>query len=153
MKIKFDPINKEIDIDPNKTLLQICIENRIEIKSICKGVPSCAECRVKITEGEHNINPPSRQELNLIGTSYYLDGRRLSCQVRCFGNVTVDLSEQIERAETQTKKVRGFKVQGANAGDSKALQGTMILDEVKSSPIANAVANKPNSNSPKNPKR
>lgn len=130
MKIKFFPINKEVDINPNKSLLQICIENQIEIKSICKGIPSCAECRIKIKEGEHNINPPSKSELNLIGTSYYIDGRRLSCQVHCFGDVVVDLTEQIERSETQHKKVRGFKSQHQH-GESKAVQGTLILDEVE----------------------
>lgn len=128
MKIKFFPTGKEVEINPNKTLLQICIENQIEIKSICKGVPSCAECRIKIKDGDHNVNPPSKTELGLIGSSYYLDGRRLSCQVRCFGDVTIDLTEQIERAETQTKKVRGFK-SNTQVGDSKAVQGTLILDE------------------------
>ena len=63
-----------------------------------------AECRVKIVEGEHNVLPPSKAELNLIGTNYFVDQRRLSCQVRCYGNITVDLTEQIERSEIQNKK-------------------------------------------------
>jgi 2Fe-2S ferredoxin len=128
MKIKFFPTMKEVDVDPNKSLLQICIDHQIEIKSICKGIPSCAECRIKIKDGEHNINPPSKAELSLIGSSYYLDGRRLSCQVHCFGDVTVDLTEQIERSDSQHKKVRGFKVNNPQA-ESKAVQGTLILDE------------------------
>lgn len=130
MKIKFLPTNIELDANPNKSLLQICQENNIEIKSICKGVPSCAECRVKITSGEHNILPPSKAELSLIGTNYFIDQRRLSCQVRCFGDITVDLTEQLERAETQSKKVRGFRLPHQKGViETHAKQGTLVLEE------------------------
>ena len=127
MKIKFLPQNIEVEGNPNKTLLQIATENKLEIRSICKGVPSCAECRVKIKEGEANLLPPSKAELNLIGTSYFIDGRRLSCQVRCFGDVTVDLTEQVERSENQTKKIRGFR--SSKQVESKAVNDTMLLSE------------------------
>lgn len=130
MKIKFLPNNQEIEGDPNKSLLQLCTENHIEIRSICKGVPSCAECRIRIVSGEHNILPPSKAELAVVGSNYFIDQRRLACQVRCFGNVTVDITEQIERSETQTKKVRGFRAQNQRgAVETHAKQGTMILEE------------------------
>lgn len=131
MKIKFLPTGQEIQADPNKSLLQLCTENQIEIKSICKGVPSCAECRVKIVEGEYNVVPPTKVEMSLIGTNYFIDQRRLACQVRCFGDVTVDLTEQIERSEIQNKKVRGFRVPGQKASqvESHAKQGTLVLEE------------------------
>ena len=129
MKVKFQPTGQEVDADPNKTLLQICIENQIPINSICKGVPSCAECRVHIVQGEHNTAPPTPTELSLIGSSYYLDGRRLSCQVRCFGDVTVDIAEQIDRSLNQKKKTRGFQRAGSNVGDTHAVQGTLVLEE------------------------
>ena len=127
MKVKFIPQNIEIEVTPEKTLLQHCNDNRIEVKSICKGVPSCAECRIRITEGEHNVMPPNKAELNLIGNSYFLDGRRLSCQVRCFGDITVDFSEQLERAENSSKKIRGFK--SNKPVESHAVQDTMLLSE------------------------
>lgn len=131
MKIKFLPTGQEIEGDPNKTLLQLCTENQIEIKSICKGVPSCAECRVKIVEGEYNVVPPSKVEMSLIGTNYFIDQRRLACQVRCYGDVTIDLKEQIERSEIQNKKVRGFRAPGQKGShvESQAKQGILVLEE------------------------
>lgn len=131
MKIKFLPQNIEVEGSPNKSLLQIATENKLEIRSICKGVPSCAECRVRITEGERNVLPPTKAELNLIGSSHFIDGRRLSCQVRCYGDVTVDLTEQVERAEHQTKKIRGFRSQ--KQIESQAVNDTFLLD-VKEEP-------------------
>ncbi len=129
MKIKLIPQNIELEGNSNKSLMQICHENGIAIKSICKGVPSCAECRVYIQAGDHNILPPNKAELNLIGTSYFLDGRRLSCQVKCFGDITVDLTEQVDRPDSQNKKVRGFRSQ--NKTETKAVQDTMILNSTK----------------------
>ncbi len=149
MKIKLLPTNQELEVNPNKTLLQICTDNKIEIKSICKGVPSCAECRVNIVQGEHNILPPSKAELALIGTSYFVDQRRLSCQVRCFGDVTIDISEQIERAEFQTKKVRGFRTPGQKGFQTQTLakQGTLVLEETPSPAASEGASEKTNSES------
>ncbi len=127
MKIKFMPQNVEVDLNPNKSVLNIALENGIQIHSICKGVPSCAECRIKIAEGEHNINKPSKAELSLIGNSYYIDGRRLSCQVRCFGPVTIDTSEQISRTDNPAKKIRGHKAE--KQYESKAILDTFLLSD------------------------
>lgn len=149
MKIKFLPQNIEVEATPDKSLLQIATENHLEIRSICKGVPSCAECRVRIAEGEANILPPSKAELSLIGTNYFIDGRRLSCQVRCFGNVTVDLTEQVERAENQTKKIRGFR--SNKQVESKAVNDTMLLNEKIEGSEATSGGSRP-SGGPQGPK-
>lgn len=124
MTIKFLPQNIEVPVTPDKSLLQIALENNVKIKTICNGKPSCSECRVKIVEGMNNVPPPNKEELNLIGTSYYLDGRRLSCQVRCFGSITVDLTEQLNKSET-SKKIKGIKTKDQK--DIHAKQDTLIL--------------------------
>lgn len=139
MKIKFMPMNVECDVDPSKSLLEIAKANGLKIKSICNGVPSCAECRVRITSGDNSVPEPSKAELSLIGTSYFLDGRRLSCQVRCFGPVTVDLTEQLNKVDTQ-KKVRGFKQKDQK--EISAVQDTMILSPVEVQSQAQKAAEK-----------
>lgn len=126
LKIKFLPMGIEAPVDPEKSLLQIAHENDIKIKSICNGTPSCAECRVKIVEGEHSVPKPTPAELNLIGTSYYLDGRRLSCQVHCFGSITVDVTEQLNKVDSQ-KKIKGVRMKDQK--EIRAKQDTMILAE------------------------
>ena len=127
MKIKFLPQDITIETNSEKSLLEIAWANNIAIKSICKGVPSCAECRIKIVEGDNNINPPTRTELNIVGTNYFLDGRRLSCQVYCFGDVTIDMKDQLDRDESSSKKIRGFK--SDKQYESKAVVDTMILND------------------------
>lgn len=97
MKVKFVPINVELEIKPNQSVMKLAHENNVNINSVCNGMPSCAECRVRIVDGEYNVPPPSSKELSLIGTGYFIDQRRLSCQLYCFGDVTIDVSEQLEK--------------------------------------------------------
>lgn len=123
MKVKFLPENVELEIKPNQSVMNLAHENNIHIKSVCKGIPSCAECRVKLVDGEHNVLPPSPAETNLIGTAWFVDGRRLSCQLRCFGDITVDLSEQIEKASEAVKKPRG---RYQKEGESAAVLGNVM---------------------------
>ncbi|MCM2281110.1 MAG: (2Fe-2S)-binding protein [Bdellovibrionaceae bacterium] len=131
MKVKFVPQNIECEILPGQSVLHVAQDNNIHIKSVCRGVPSCAECRVKIIEGEYNVIPPSSQELSLIGTAWFVDRRRLSCQLRCFGDITVDLTEQVER-ESAGKKPRG-KYNKDEMQESRAVLGNLVMsDEEKS---------------------
>lgn len=95
MKVRFVPQNVEFEIKPGESVMHVAQDNGLYIKSVCKGVPSCAECRVRVVEGEHNILPPGSEELALIGTGHFVDRRRLSCQLKCFGDITIDLSEQV----------------------------------------------------------
>src|SRR6476661_3194451 len=97
MKVRFLPQNIECEIKPGQTVLHVAQDNNIYVKSVCRGVPSCAECRVRVVEGDNNVTPPASAELGLIGTGHFIDHRRLSCQLRCFGDITVDLTEQVEK--------------------------------------------------------
>lgn len=106
MKVKFVPQNVEFEIKPGESVMHVAQDHGLYIKSVCKGVPSCAECRVRVVEGEHNVLPPGSEELSLIGTGHFIDRRRLSCQLKCFGDITVDMTEQLEKQATGGKKSR-----------------------------------------------
>lgn len=99
MKVKFMPQDVEFDIKPGEPVLHVAQDHNIYVKSVCKGVPSCAECRVRIIDGEHNVLPPGTEELSLIGSGYFIDRRRLSCQLKCFGDIVVDMTEQIQKEQ------------------------------------------------------
>lgn len=133
MKVKFIPQNVEFEIRPGQSVLHLAHEHDIHIQSVCKGLPSCAECRVKVVEGDHNVVPPNDKELSLIGTAQFVDQSRLSCQLRCFGDITVDLTEQVEKAERVVKRPRGKVNRFGDDEDegqrSRAVMGNLILSE------------------------
>lgn len=97
MKVKFVPQNIECEIKPGQSVMHVAQDNGLYVKSVCKGVPSCAECRVRVVDGEHHVLPPGTEELSLIGTGHFIDNRRLSCQLKCFGDITVDMTEQTQK--------------------------------------------------------
>lgn len=111
MKVKFLPQDTEFEVKSGQSVLEVAQENNIYIKSVCGGIPSCAECRVKIVEGNNNVLPPNFKEKSLIGTTYFVDNSRLSCQIKCMGNITVDISEQVEKENQPTSGGRRARTQ------------------------------------------
>lgn len=149
MKVKFIPQNIELDIEPNQSIMKLAHENGIYIKSVCGGLPSCAECRVKVVEGETNVLPPSQKELNLIGTGYFIDQRRLSCQLKCFGDVVIDLTEQIAKQATDgPRRPQGSKKDESEA--SYAVSGNLIQQDETLKKVAQEVATRPQGSGGKN---
>ena len=127
MKVKFLPMDVEFEIRPGQSVMSLAHEQGIHISSVCNGMPSCAECRVRVAENDHNVMPPSSKELALIGTGYFLDQRRLSCQLTCFGDVVVDLTEQVEKAlESKVNKKFLKKAQKDSPEQSHSVGGVFI---------------------------
>lgn len=127
MKVKFLPQDVEFEIESGQSILNLAHEKGVPIHSTCNGLPSCAECRVKIVEGEHHLLPPSKKELSLIGTGYYIDRRRLACQLVCFGDVTIDIQEHLDRMSSGpvTKKFL-TRVQKDSADQSHSVGDVLI---------------------------
>jgi ferredoxin len=125
MKVKFLPMDVEHEIEFNETVLHLAQRHDLHIQSVCKGLPSCAECRIQIKQGENNVPHPSSKELSLIGTAYYVDQSRLACQLRCFGDVVVDLSEQLEKENRVAKRPQGKAVR-RDGETSHAVKGVFI---------------------------
>ncbi len=128
MKVKFLPSGEEYEIDSNESILHLAQKEGLHIQSVCKGIPSCAECRIQIVEGEHHVLPPNKKEIALIGTAHYVDRSRLSCQLRCFGDVVVDLSEQVAKQERMKEKPND-RMARRDGEESRAVLGG-ILDNV-----------------------
>jgi ferredoxin len=126
MKVKFLPSGREEEIGENESVLELAQRTGITIYSVCNGMPSCAECRVKIVSGEGNVLPPNSKEKDLLGSGYFVDSRRLACQLQCFGDIEIDLTEQIEKAKLrQTKRPQGSVKRDQNE-KSYAVTGNLI---------------------------
>jgi 2Fe-2S ferredoxin len=82
---------------------------------------------VRVIDGDYNVFPPSSKEIALIGTAYFVDQRRLSCQLRCFGDITVDHTEQFEKQNETTKRPRGAQTE-VERQESHARTGNIIFE-------------------------
>ena len=130
MKIKFLPQNLNVEVEQGKSVMEVARENNLSVSSSCNGMCVCAECRIYIVDGEENVLPPSTKEVELIGGGHFVDRRRLSCQLFCFGDLTVDLSEQLEREQEQKeggiKKQFLKKINKSSVEDSSSLGGVLL---------------------------
>lgn len=134
MKVKFVPQNVEFEIKPGESVMHVAQDNGLYVKSVCKGVPSCAECRVRVIEGEHNVLPPGSEELALIGTGHFIDRRRLSCQLKCFGDITVDMTEQLEKQKSfdDGRKQKKTSVQDDRVEEESPIRSGYLEDDTES---------------------
>ena len=130
MKLRFIPDNLETDVDPEKSVLEVSRDLGLSIQSSCNGMCSCGDCRVFVKEGETNLLLPTEKELKLIGQGHYVDQRRLACQLYCFGDVVIDLSEQKEK-ESQSRISQQFlsKVQKRSIEETESKSDIFIEDD------------------------
>ena len=131
MKVKFLPQNISLDIKPGESVMKLARENKLSISSSCNGMCSCAECRVHIVEGESHLLPPSNKEVELIGGGYFIDNRRLSCQLFCFGDVTIDLSEQVEREKQKGIANKQFLKKISKENEESSSIGGIFVEQEK----------------------
>ncbi len=130
MKIKFLPQKITIDANSSKSIMEWAKESKLPVSSSCNGMSSCAECRVYIVEGEEYVLPPSAKEVKLIGEGHFIDNRRLSCQLFCFGDVTIDLSEQVEKDQLGGVK-KQFLKQFSKIGKESSSVGGILVEQDK----------------------
>ena len=129
MKIKFLPQNVSAEVESGKSVMDLAREKKLPVSSSCNGMCSCAECRVYIVKGEAHVLPPSAKEVELIGGGYFIDNRRLSCQLFCFGDVTVDLSEQVEREKQGGVMKKQFLKQISKDNKESSSLGGILLEQ------------------------
>jgi ferredoxin len=106
-KVTLWPNGEAFTIDSETTLLKALKDNNHYVKSSCGGVASCADCIIKVHTGEGNLTPPTFGELKLLGNVFHITKERMSCQARCTGDVTIDISkhnQMTDQMKTANKK-------------------------------------------------
>lgn len=83
---------RELEVPVGGKLLQSLASCGLFVPSACGGGGSCAQCRVKISEGGGDILPT---ELNHITRREARAGERLSCQVAVKQNMKIQIPEHV----------------------------------------------------------
>lgn len=143
MKLKFLPQNILVDVVSGKSVMDMAREKKLPVSSSCNGMCACAECRVYVVEGENNVLPPTEKEVELIGGGYFMDRRRLACQLFCFGDVTVDLSEQVDRSYKKKGITKQFlkKLSKDDVNEISSVGGVLVEkdQDIKNTSIEEAM--------------
>lgn len=78
----------EIKSREKKTILKVCKESNIKIKSFCT-IGVCGKCTIKVVEGK--VSPPNKREIRKLGHDRIKEGYRLACQTSFSNKVTIEV--------------------------------------------------------------
>lgn len=97
VKIFFDPMNREIEVDRGTILLDAIREAGIRIESICGGKGECGKCKVILKKGE--VSSLSTSHKKHLSPQQISEGYRLACQIRVLSDseFTIPVESRIDR--------------------------------------------------------
>jgi len=91
--VTFLPAGVTVEVRDGTTVFHAAERAEVAIPSQCGGKCACALCRVTVLEGDAALSPMQWEEEGHLGNCYHLTRERLSCQLRVFGAVVVEISE------------------------------------------------------------
>lgn len=91
-QIRFVKGQSPIDVEVGANLRQSLLRAGLPVASSCGGDGICAKCHIKILSGANNLSEESDFEVGLRERNNIDRGRRISCQTKVLGDITVDAS-------------------------------------------------------------
>lgn len=110
------PDGKTVSAPPGLTILEASNLGNVPHASVCGGRGRCSTCRVRIVEGESDLEPPSEQEQAVLKRVGAVEGTRLACQVK----PTIDVSV-IPLLPAKSTPQQGFNQPGYLHGQEKEI--------------------------------
>lgn len=81
---------RKVETPAGESLLRIALDNDIPMEHACGGNGFCTTCMCDVAEGMANLSPRNDREENM---GIVDDPKRLSCQAKVQGDVTVKILE------------------------------------------------------------
>ncbi|WP_169566951.1 adenylate/guanylate cyclase domain-containing protein [Sneathiella limimaris] len=99
------PNGKKVSAPPGTTVLEISQLGGVPHASVCGGRGRCSTCRIRISAGLDNLDPPSDEELSVLKRVGAIEGTRLACQVPAMTDLTVTplLSDRVNHRSSFSK--------------------------------------------------
>ena len=88
-KLNCPQLNRIVDFEPKKSLMDNLRDQDIPVASSCGGEGICGKCRMRIST-EEILQEPSELEINTLETNGGEPGERLSCQLYLNENASVE---------------------------------------------------------------
>jgi uncharacterized 2Fe-2S/4Fe-4S cluster protein (DUF4445 family) len=88
-RIDFEPLGRRGQAFPGQNLLQAAQSAGVGLASVCGGVGTCEECRVRLASG--SLTPPTLVEEASLSKEDLYAGIRLACQAEPLSDVKLDI--------------------------------------------------------------
>ncbi len=87
--IDFEPLGRRTQARSGQTLLEAAQSAGVGLASVCGGVGTCEECRVRLASGR--LTPPTLVEQAVLTRAELASGFRLACQAEPLSDVKLDI--------------------------------------------------------------
>lgn len=79
-KIDLPQLQRSLEVQPNKTVMQHLLEAKIPVASSCGGEGVCGKCKVIVLSSDSTLTAPTETEKLTSRRLKIQKGERLSCQ-------------------------------------------------------------------------
>ena len=94
-KVKFLPLNTEVEVPEGTILLDAALNNNIKIDHNCGGNCACSTCHVIVEEGFDALNELTEDEEDMLDEAEAVtDESRLACQCKITSGLVVRIPEK-----------------------------------------------------------
>ncbi|MGD0753390.1 MAG: 2Fe-2S iron-sulfur cluster-binding protein, partial [Anaerolineales bacterium] len=107
-RIDFEPLGRRGQARRGQTLLEAAQSAGVGLASVCGGIGTCEECRVRVVSGR--LTPPSLVEEAVLSKADLSSGVRLACQAEPLSDVKLDIPPESLTAE-QRLQLDGEEIQ------------------------------------------
>ncbi len=104
--VDFEPLGRRGESQPGQTLLEAAHAAGVALASVCGGMGTCEECRIKVLSGE--VTAPTALEQGAISETDLASGFRLACQVEPCTDVKLYLPPE-SLTSSQRLQVEGLE--------------------------------------------
>jgi len=105
-RIDFEPLGRRGETRPGQTILDAAQAAGVGLASVCGGVGTCEECRVRLAAGK--LTPPTLVEQAALGQLDLAAGFRLACQAEPLSDVKLDIPPE-SLTSAQRLQVEGLE--------------------------------------------
>ncbi len=104
--IDFEPLGRRGEARPGQTLLDAAQAAGVGLASVCGGVGTCEECRLRLAAGK--LTPPTLVEQAVLSAADLAAGFRLACQAEPLSDVKLDIPPE-SLTSAQRLQVEGLE--------------------------------------------
>ncbi|MCA9537696.1 MAG: (2Fe-2S)-binding protein [Myxococcales bacterium] len=79
-----------VEVAKGESLLQAAHRCEAPVHTLCNGVGTCVQCKVRVVAGAERLSVPGALERDRLGNIFHLTGERMGCQARVEGDVVIE---------------------------------------------------------------
>ncbi|MFX1420373.1 MAG: ASKHA domain-containing protein [Promethearchaeota archaeon] len=132
-----EPLSKRVNVDNGSIVYKAILALNFPIGALCAGNGICGKCVIHILDSKPKISKPTEKEIKILGNKKLIEGYRLACQTKIFGDLRVYLTDSL--IPKGPRIVVDSDLESLGINDNRKIQPIILskVYEVKIADLAN----------------